>query len=202
MRTLLFALAALIASTGAAFAIDADSQAVVDRYKAGKLVAIDDVATLMRGSERWCYAESDGACDWTDIYVDVGDTNAVYEIANAWDDQIDIAFTDQGELRDGRYICEFGFDWVPSVRATRRADGTVLGGRELAKLKGEILANRSADVLNCFDYLFVSADADADTVTLTQRQYEPDGTTDPANDVRVTLHFNPADVEALQLQPW
>jgi hypothetical protein len=202
MKKLLAAIAALLAITGAAHGIDAQSQAVVDRYKADKPVAIEDVAVLMKGSERWCYGQVEESCEWTDIYLDVDDTGAKYEIANAWSENVDVAFTDRGEFRDGRYICETGYDWVPSVYATQRSDGSLLRGRKLAALKGEIYANRGnfPDEKNCFDYLFVSADNLADVVTLLQRQYDEDGATDTANDVEVTLHFDAEKAAALTLK--
>lgn len=197
---ILLAAAILLVTTGAGFAMDAESQAVTEHYKPGKLMRIADVGTLMTGSERWCYAEDAGSCDWTDIYLEVTDKGAQYEIANSWDENLDIAFTDRGEFVDDRYICETGYDWIPTARAVHRADGTAIGGRDLAAIRDQVRDANSDDVRDCFDYLYLSSDAAADTVTLLQRQYDPQGNTDPANDVEVTIHFNAEDAAALTLQ--
>lgn len=191
--------ATLVLSLGAgtaALGFESTAQAIVDRYKPGKSVAIEDIAQLMRDSEQWCYARQDSSCAWTDIYLDVGEVDVEYEIANAWDAERDIAFTDRGEFRDGRYICETGHDWVPSVRATRRSDGSVIGGRQLAALKDEIETMRTADTQDCFDYIYRGADADQETMTLLQRQYV-DGTHLPEADVEVTLSFDAQDAAGL-----
>ncbi|HWU19704.1 MAG TPA: hypothetical protein VN155_18670 [Devosia sp.] len=186
----------LLTATSAALGFDGRTQGIIDHYKPGKLIRIADVGHLMGASERWCYREEAGTCDWSDIYLDVGKSQAEFEIGNAWNEDIDIAFTDRGTFRDGRYICETGMDWVPSVRATRRSDGSVIGGRELAQLKAEILSRRDQDTQDCFDYLFVSADAENQTVTLTQRQYVDD-THDASRDAEVTIHFDQAAAQAL-----
>jgi len=196
MKTLLAA-AMLLVTTGAGFAMDAQSQAVTERYKPGKLMRIADVATLMLGSARWCYAEAEGGCDWTDIYLDVTDSGAQYEISNGWAEDVDIAFVDRGEFRDGRYICETGYDWTPSLRATHK-DGMAINGRDLATIRAEVSEVNSGDAAYCFDYLYQSADPEADTVTLLQRQYDPEGN-DVGADVEVTLHFNAEDAAALTL---
>lgn len=198
MKTLLVA-AALLATPGTAVAMDSASQAVTERYKPQKLMRIDDVATLMAGSERWCYAEDAGACNWTDIYLEVTEKGAEYEIANAWTEDTDIAFVDRGEFREGRYICETGYDWIPSARATRK-DGTVIGGRELAAIRDEVRQANSGDNHLCFDYLYLSMDEAADTIKILQRQYEPDGFTDPSSDVEVTIHFDATAAAALALR--
>ena len=163
--------------------------------KVGKLVPITEIATLMRQSQRWCYIEQDGSCSWSDIYLDVTDAGATYEIGNAWDANFDVIFTDHGTFEDGRYICETGYDWVPTIRAMNRADGTPVNGRDLWALKTEIGEGRNESV-DCFDYLLKGSDAEAETITLLQRQFT-DGVTDPINDVTVTLHFNAADAAAL-----
>jgi hypothetical protein len=179
-----------------AFGFDADSQAVVDRMKTGKLVPIAEVATLMRGAERWCYRQTEAGCSWSDIYLEVTAEGASYEIGNAWNAVYDIVFTDHGTFEEGRYICETGYDWVPTVRAFRRDDGSPVGGRELHALKQEIIGYRGTEENDCFDYLFEGADAAARTVTLLQRQFTG-GVHDPANDVAVTLHFDAESAEAL-----
>lgn len=193
-RLALLATLALTATLPAA-AMDADSQAVVERLKVGKGLHIEDVGTLMMGAERWCYHESDGACAWSDIYLEVTPDGARYEIGNAWDSDTDIVSVDQGEFRDGRYICESGYDWVPTVRAFSRADGAPLSGRDLDALRQEIysMAGERGD---CFDYVYRGRDAQADTVTLLQRQYSG-GVHDPARDAEVTLHFDKASADAL-----
>ena len=47
MKTLLAALALTLATGSAALAFDTDTQAIIDRHKSGKLVAIKDVAQLI-----------------------------------------------------------------------------------------------------------------------------------------------------------
>ena len=197
MRRIALSVALILAGTLSGQAFEAQSQAVLDRLKSGKLVHIDDVATLMMGSERWCYHERDGECSWSDIYLNIEGDQATYEISNPWSETIDISFVDRGEFRDNRYICEVGFDWVPSVRAYSREDGNAIEGRALEDLRREIrdyvTPQSNSD---CFDYLYQGADADAEIVTLLQRQYT-DGVTDPANDAVVKLYFNKDAAEAL-----
>ncbi|MBJ3785906.1 hypothetical protein [Devosia sediminis] len=197
MRRLAFSLALLVAGAVPGLAFDADTEAVLDRLKTGKLVHIDDIATLMMASERWCYFEQDGECSWSDIYLSIEGTDATYEISNPWTEEIDISFVDHGELRDNRYICEIGFDWVPSVRAYEREDGDAIEGRALEALRQEIASTiTTADNSDCFDYVYRGADAETEIVTLLQRQYV-DGETDPANDVEVKLYFDKDAAEAL-----
>jgi len=196
MKTLLAAMAIIMATGPAALAFDADTQAIIDRHKSGKPVAMHDMATLMRSSAQWCYLNQNHTCAWTDIYLDVTDAGATFEIGNAWNADTDIAFTDKGVFEDDRYICETGYDWVPSVRATRRSDGSVIGGRLLWDLKADIHAIRAGDIRNCFDYLYLRADADQEVVTLLQRQYA-DGVHDENGDVEVTLHMNAEDAAGL-----
>ncbi|WP_332686912.1 hypothetical protein [Devosia sp.] len=196
MRVLLAALALTLAGSAAAMGLDTETQAAIARYKPGKLVAIEDVAQFMRASEQWCYHNQDHSCAWTDIYLEVSETGVTYEIGNAWDAETDVAFTDHGEFRDGRYICETGYDWVPTVRATRRSDGSAIGGRLLAELKDEIYGNREGDTQDCFDYLYRAFDPDQEVVTLLQRQYVG-GEHLPDADTEVTLHFNAEDAAGL-----
>jgi hypothetical protein len=54
MKTLLAATALTLAFGSSAFGFDTATQAIIDRHKANKPVAITDVATLMRSRERWC----------------------------------------------------------------------------------------------------------------------------------------------------
>lgn len=178
-----------------AWAFDAGTEGVLDRMKVGKLVPITEIATLMRSSERWCYAEDEGSCSWSDIYLEVTDAGATYEIGNAWDADHDVIFTDQGKFEEGRYICETGYDWVPTLRAINRADGSPVNGRPLWSLKTEIGEGRSEGI-DCFDYILKGSDPAAETITLLQRQFT-DGATDPLNDVTVTLHFNADTAAAL-----
>lgn len=176
---------------------DAQSQAVIDRTKAGKLMAISDVAVLMMGAERWCYNQQEGNCAWSDIYLSVDADGASYEISNPWSEETDISFVDQAAFREDRYICEIGFDWVPSVRAYERDDGNAIEGRALATLKAEIYSQVTLeDNDDCFDYHFQGQDKAARTVTLSQRHYI-DGATDPTNDSVVTLHFDAESAAAL-----
>lgn len=196
MKTMLAATALTLALGSSAFAFDTATQAIVDRHKASKPVSISDIATLMASSERWCYIEEAGTCAWSDIYLEVNDSGAAFEIGNAWSETVDVVFTDGGTFEDGRSICETGIDWVPTLRARHRADGSMLLGRELQTLKAEVAATQANSVVDCFDYLYLSSDADAQTVTLLQRQSTA-GAYDPAKDTEVTLHFDPTRAAAL-----
>lgn len=197
MRHLALSIAALLASALPALCFDASVEAVLDKAKTGKLMPIDAVAVLMMSSERWCYDERDGDCAWSDIYLSVEGTSAKYEISNPWSEDIDISFVDHGELRDGRYICETGFDWIPSVRAYERQGGNAIEGRALEQLRQEIRdtvdPSQNSD---CYDYLYQGADAATGVVRLQQRQFV-DGVTDPAKDAVVTVHFDRDTAEAL-----
>lgn len=168
MRRLLACLVIGLIGILPAWAFDQGTQDVLDRMKVGKLVPITDVATLMRNSERWCYIEDEGSCSWSDIYLDVTDEGATYEIGNAWDADRDVIFTDQGTFEEGRYICETGYDWVPTVRAVNRADGSIINGRPLWDLKTAISENRNESI-DCYDYILKGSDTDAETITLLQR---------------------------------
>lgn len=195
MRRLLACLVLGLVGLSPALAFDAETQGVLDRMKLGKLVPIGEIATLMRQSERWCYAEDEGACAWSDIYLEVTAKGATFEIGNAWDAETDVIFTDHGTFRDGRYICETGYDWVPTIRAISRKDGTPIGGRALWTLKTAIGAGRNESV-DCFDYVLKGSDPEAQTISLLQRQHT-DGVTDPDRDVTVTLHFDTDTAAAL-----
>lgn len=196
MKTLLAAMAIVLTTGSVALAFDADIQAIISRHKANKPVSMTDMAQFMRASEQWCYDNQDHSCAWTDIYLEVTDTGASFEIGNAWDADTDIAFTDEGLFKDDRYICETGKDWVPSVRATRRSDGSVIGGRMLWEVKTAIYATRDGDTQDCFDYLYLRSNPDQQTVTLLQRQYTDDQHVE-GNDVEVSLHFDAEDAAGL-----
>ena len=193
---MLLAATAITLATGSAMAFDADIQAIIDSHKAGKPVAIHDLAQFMRASEQWCYINQDHTCAWTDIYLEVTKLGAIFEIGNAWDGETDITFTDKGVFKDDRFVCEAGYDWVPTMQATRRSDGSVINGRLLWDLRLAIYDTREGDTQDCFDYLFLRADPDQDVVTLLQRQYV-DEVHDPGRDVEVTLHFNAEDAAGL-----
>jgi hypothetical protein len=190
MRLPLLSVAVLVASTLPGHAFDTETAAVLERLKSGKLMQAGDVALLMRNAERWCYNEQEGNCAWSDIYLAVGDSEIRYEISNPWSEEIDISFVDTLVIRDNRYVCEIGFDWVPSVRAYDRSDGNAIEGRALEAIRQDISAHAApTNNSDCYDYLYRGADEGQEVVTLLQRQYS-DGVTDPANDAVVTLHFN------------
>lgn len=195
MRRLLACLAFGLLGLSPALAFDAGTQDVLDRMKVGKLVPIAEIATLMRNSERWCYAEREDGCSWSDIYLEVTEEGATFEIGNAWDADRDVIFTDHGKFEEGRYVCETGYDWVPTLRAINRADGTAINGRPLWSLKAEVGEGRG-QTIDCFDYILKGSDVEAETITLLQRQFT-DGVTDPIYDVTVTLHFNADTAAAL-----
>lgn len=197
MRRLALLLVLVMGSAVPGLGQDAQSQAVIDKTKAGKLIPISDVAVLMMGAERWCYNQQESNCAWSDIYLAVDASGASYEISNPWSEETDISFVDVAEFREDRYICETGFDWVPSVRAYERDDGNAIEGRALAALKAEIYGQIApADSDDCFDYQYQGQDKAAETVTLSQRHYV-DGATDPSNNSVVTLHFNKETADAL-----
>lgn len=199
MRLPALSMVLLLAGAAPGLGFDADTEAVLDRVKAGKLVRMDDVAVLMMGAERWCYNERDGACGWSDVYLSVDGDMARYEISNPWSEDIDISFVDNGVLRDNRYICETGFDWVPSVRAYDRDTGDAIEGRALEALRQEIMGVvTTANNSDCFDYLYQGAAPDKQIITLVQRQYV-EGATDKANDAVVSLYF---DTDAAQALGW
>jgi|SRR5215217_2875967 len=197
MRRLFASVALTLAALAPVTAFEAGTEAVLDRLKTGKLVPIAEVGQLMMASERWCYLERDGACSWSDIYLEVTADTATYEIGNAWDAEINVQFTDHGTFKEGRYICETGYDWVPTIRAQRQSDGAEIGGRELFEIKRGIAEGRS-ETIDCFDYVLQGTDDVAQTITLLQRQYTDDVHI-PENDVAVTVHF---DAEAAASLTW
>lgn len=200
MTKVLTTLALVLLASPAAHAFDTETQAVLDRYKPGKLLAAADVAQLMGRSERWCYDLRDGTCAWSEIYLEVTDTTVEFELSNAWDIDTDYAMTDTGQFADNT-ICQTGTNWIPTVRATRRSDGTAIGGRALHDLR-LAMAEARPDVESyddCFDYLYLAGDAEGEVVTLLQRQYI-DGVHEAANDVEVSILFNAEDAAALALR--
>lgn len=199
MKTLLAAIALGLLSLPSAQAFDATTEAVINGQKIGKPVAIENVATLMQASERWCYLEQAGSCAWTDVYLDVSPDGAEYEIGNAWDETVDIALIDRGRFENGRAICETQSDWMPSLRATRRDDASLVSGRALRDLKAEIAAVVGLPSQDCFDYVFRGVDTATQTITLLQRQ-SSEGVHDPAQDTLVTLHFDPETAAQLSLR--
>ena len=200
MRHLLAIVAVTLLGAAPALAFTPDTAEVLTRVKSGKAVKITDVATLMRDSERWCYNEADNHCAWSDIYLSVTEEGALYEISNAWSETQDISLIDKGEFSDNRFICETGFDWVPSVYVTERSDGVAVGGRALQAIKDELDPMRGRTSLLCFDYLYLRSDAARQTVTLRQRSHDGD-TMLPDDDAEVTLHFDPSEAAAL-VQTW
>lgn len=200
MKRLLATVALTLAGGSAALAFDADTQAIIDQHKRGKLIGIEDVAHLMRESAQWCYLEEDNSCAWIETYLDVRDSGVGFELANNWDADTDYAFTDEAVFTGNR-LCQTGFNWIDNLRAMRRVDGGPIGGRDLFAFKQEMAVARPdiADYNDCFDYLYVASDAGQQVVTLLQRQYV-DGVHDGANDVEVTVHFNPEDAAGLTLR--
>lgn len=200
MKTLLAALALMLALPSAAQAFDTETAALVGKYKSGKPVAGADVAALMRGSEKWCYDNQDSSCAWSEVYLDVTEDAVSFELANTWDDATAYAFTDQGAFKDDA-ICQTGYNWIDNLRAMRRSDDGIILGRALRDFK-LAMAEARPDLEtydDCFDYLFVSSDAEQQVVTLRQRQYAG-GVHDPLNDVEVTIHFDAEDAARLTLR--
>ena len=197
MKTLIIAVTAVMALASPALAIDPSPEAISSTYKPNKTLHADDVAALMRTAERWCYNEEAGSCDWAEIYLsaETGSAGIAYEALNTWDADRNIVFVDKAEFRDQRYVCEYGYDNLPSLRASR-ADGTAIGGRELEAFRLEIRTSREGGTDDCFDYVYVSYDAAAATMQLKQRQYVG-GVVNPAMEAAITLHFNAEDAAAL-----
>lgn len=197
MNRFLAALTLTLVPIFPALAFDDASQEVIERAKVGKPLPIGDVATLMMGAERWCYNQQANECAWSDIYLSTSADGATFEISYPWSDAADIAFVSEGVFRDGRYICENAFNWVPSVRAYQRDDGWALEGRDLAALKEEIASVVDfSDDRACFDYMYRGHDANEETITLLQRDYAgPDG--EVLGEATVTLHFDRDTAEEL-----
>lgn len=194
MRFALTCFVTALAGLTPALAFETSVREGLDRMKIGKVLPIGEVATLMRESERWCYNQEGEGCAWSDIYLDVTDTGATFEIGNAWDDEVNVYFTDQGTFEDNRFICESTVDWLPTLRATRRDDGMPIGGRELWAIRSQMSGNTGPT--DCFDYVLKSSDEVAETITLLQRKWT-DGVTDEAQDAIVTIHFDPTTAAAL-----
>lgn len=199
MKRLLAALVLSLLPTASALAFDGATEAVIAGLKTGKPVPMQEVAALMQASERWCYIEESGSCAWTDVYLVVTAEGAEYEIANAWDESTDIALIDRGQFEDNARFCEIETAWMSSVRATRRADSSLVNGRALRDLKAQMTTVVGTPQLDCFDYVYRSADRSARTITLLQRQSHA-GVHDPAQDTLVTLHFDPEAAARLTLR--
>jgi hypothetical protein len=197
---LFYAAAAVLALASPAFAFDPTVAEIVDNLKPKAMVDTTDLAELMKGSERWCYAEEDGTCQWSDVYLDVSEAGPRLEVSSGYSDDYDLYIVDKGEFRNDRYVCEYGYDWTPSTRLVRRTDGTPVNGRELDAMRVQFAANFGTDRPHCFDYLFVRANAEAGTITLLQRTYD-DFIQVKENDVAVTLHFDADEAAALTLRP-
>jgi hypothetical protein len=201
MKKLLLAAAAVLALAGPALAeVYPSAEVIANTTKPGKWLHADELSGLMREAEVWCYNEADGTCDWSEIYLGVtlDPQGITYESLNSWDTYLDVYFVDKAEFQDDRYVCEFGYDKVPSTRAIAE-DGALIGGRVLQRLRDEVAEGRVDRPNYCFDYTYGAYDAAAGTMSLTQRQYLG-GVVDPSQEAKITLHFNAADAAALKPQ--
>jgi hypothetical protein len=196
MRRVLVAMAVTLISVASASAFDAETQAAIGKYKSGKLVAATDLAQLMKSSALWCYKQEGDTCGWGDVYLEVTETGPTMEVGNAWDAELDAYFTDYGAFTDNRYVCETDYDWVPSVRVVRRSDNASVGGHELHAIKQQVRVNRAGNTVDCYDYLFLSADPETQVVTLLQRQYT-DGAYIAGSDAEVRVHMDAAEAARL-----
>ena len=195
-----YAAIAMLSLCGPALAFDPAIAGVVEHLKPKTIVPITDIAALMKGSERWCYKEENGSCQWSDVYLEVTDSGSRLEVANELWGEYDMYIVDKAEFQQDRYSCEYGYDWTPSARLTRRSDGTPVNGRELDGVRLQLAGAFADDAPDCFDYLFVRADAQANTITLLQRTYS-DFIKDEGSETPVTLHFDAASAAALTLRP-
>ncbi len=194
MRRFAIILICAMAGLVPALALDADIASIVERQKAGKPVNMTDATQLMLGAEVWCYEPYEGQCGWSEIYLSVNDGLAIYESSNAWNDVYDIHIVSQAELRDNRHICDFSFDWRPSLRLTRRSDSSAVNGRELDAVRREIVADGPPVTENCYDFVFQGADDKV--ITLVMRQYT-NGIHEPDLDAVVDLYFDPERAAAI-----
>ena len=194
MGRLAIILICVLAGFAPAFALDADIESILARQKLGKPVNMTDATQLMLGAEIWCYDPSEGQCGWSEIYLSVTDNLAIYDASNAWDDVYDIHLVNRGELRENRYICDFSFDWRPSVRISRRSDGKAVNGREFDALSSDISGSGPPISENCYDFVFQSADDEV--ITLIMRQFL-DGEHEADLDAVVELYFDPERAAAI-----
>ncbi|WDR07124.1 hypothetical protein PSQ90_06730 [Devosia rhodophyticola] len=200
LKEILAGVALLIAGCAPAFSFDAATDAVLGSLKIGKVLHQNALTTLMSGSQRWCYDQQQNSCGWSDIYLDIGDERVSYEGSTLWDEATEIAVVHELALRDDRYVCEVAETATPTTRAIAVGSGQPIGGRPLAELKAEIGAAEAADIsYDCFDYVLISLAQNRESLILRQRQYI-NGTTDAANDVSVTLHFDPTVAHSLKLR--
>jgi hypothetical protein len=192
-----FACLLVLLATMPALAFDATTEAVIEASKIGKPVPIASVAELMMSSKRWCYAQQEAACAWSEVYLSVYGNAVEFEVSTPWSDTAAVSYVNQGTLRENRFICETNHDWISSIRAYGVEDGREIGGRDLAALKLDVQHwTDFTGVPDCYDYVFRGADEQAQTIVLSQRQYG-NGVTDPANDVLVTLHFDQETADGL-----
>ena len=196
---LFYAAAAVLALASPALAFDPTVAEIVENMKPKAMVDTTDLAKLMKSSERWCYNEQDGTCQWSDVYLDVSESGPRIEVSSGYSDDYDLYIVDKGEFRDDRYVCEYGYDWTPSTRLLRHGDGSPVNGRELDAMRVQFANNFGIDGPSCFDYLFVRANAEAGTITLLQRTYD-DFVENKDNAVAVTLHFDAEDAAGLTLR--
>ncbi|WDR02014.1 hypothetical protein PSQ19_15190 [Devosia algicola] len=192
--------AALVLCCAPALGFDAATDAALANVKIGKVLHLDALTTLMSSSQRWCYQQQQDSCGWSDIYLDIGDNRVSYEGSTRWDEATEIAVVHELALRDDRFVCEVAETATVTTRAFAVGTGQPIGGRPLAGLKREIGAAEAADIsYDCFDYVLISLAQNRESLVLRQRQYI-DGTTDAANDVLVTLHFDPTVAHSLKLR--
>ena len=199
MKPILAALVLIALGSAPSLAFDADTTALIARYKGHKPVAAKDVQTLMRASERWCYDQEAQSCSWSDIYLTVDSNTARFEIGSPWSEDIDLSYIERANFDDDGRLCENDTGWIETLFATNHADGVAIHGRALQAIKDELNSQTENGVTDCFDYLYLSADENAQTVQLIQRQYA-DGVYQPDKDVAVTLHFDATSASTLTLR--
>ena len=199
MKPILAALVLIALGSAPSLAFDADTTALIARYKGHKPVAAKDVQTLMRASERWCYDQEAQSCSWSDIYLTVDSNTARFEIGSPWSEDIDLSYIERANFDDDGRLCENDTGWIETLFATNHADGVAIHGRALQAIKDELNSQTENGVTDCFAYLYLSADENAQTVQLLQRQYA-DGAYQADKDVAVTLHFDATSASTLTLR--
>src|SRR4051794_27094518 len=99
-----YAAIAMLTFSGPAIAFDPTIAELVGNLTPKALVSLADIVVLMKGSERWCYGESNGSCAWSDVYLEVTDAGPRVEISNEYWDEYNMYIVDKAEFQQDRYV--------------------------------------------------------------------------------------------------